>query len=68
METETAPPVDTTEPPRVIDPGVGCRFRWRCPYRVAICDTVTPQLRELRPDHRAACHVAQSEMPEPAPA
>ncbi len=63
-DTEEAPPVDLTEPPRVIDPGEGCRFRWRCPYRVEICDRVTPPLRTLRPHHRAACHVAQSEMPE----
>ena len=24
---------DTGEPPRVIDPSEGCRFRWRCPLR-----------------------------------
>lgn len=59
---------DLGEPPRVVDPGEGCRFRWRCPYRIATCDTVTPQLRLLRPDHRAACHVAQSELPGGPPA
>jgi peptide/nickel transport system ATP-binding protein len=50
--------VDLGDPPRVIDPGEGCRFRWRCPYRQEVCDRVTPQLRLLRPAHEAACHVA----------
>ncbi len=55
---DEGPASDSGEPPRVVDPGVGCRFRWRCPYRVDVCDTITPPLRVLRPDHAAACHVA----------
>lgn len=55
---DEGPTSDTGEPPRVVDPGVGCRFRWRCPYRIEVCDTITPPLRLLRPDHEAACHVA----------
>jgi oligopeptide/dipeptide ABC transporter ATP-binding protein len=51
---------DRGEPPRVIDPAPGCRFRWRCPLAIEPCHTVTPQLRQLGPDHDAACHVAQS--------
>jgi len=51
---------DRGEPPKVIDPAPGCRFRWRCPLAVDICHTVTPVPRELAPDHEAACHVAQS--------
>jgi peptide/nickel transport system ATP-binding protein len=50
---------DVAEPPRVIDPGEGCRFRWRCPYAVDECTRVTPRLRPMRPDHSAGCHVAQ---------
>jgi oligopeptide/dipeptide ABC transporter ATP-binding protein len=50
---------DKGEPPKVIDPTPGCRFRWRCPLVVDICHTVTPPLRELGPGHTAACHVAQ---------
>jgi peptide/nickel transport system ATP-binding protein len=46
------------EPPAVIDPSEGCRFRARCPLRVDVCDSVTPRLRELGPAHEAACHVA----------
>jgi oligopeptide/dipeptide ABC transporter ATP-binding protein len=51
---------DRGEPPRVIDPAPGCRFRWRCPLAVERCHTVTPQLSQLGPGHEAACHVAQS--------
>jgi peptide/nickel transport system ATP-binding protein len=52
---------DRGEPPRVIDPVPGCRFRWRCPLAVDECHRVTPELRELLPDHQAACHVATAD-------
>jgi peptide/nickel transport system ATP-binding protein len=52
---------DRGEPPRVIDPVPGCRFRWRCPLAIGECHTVTPPLRELLPDHQAACHVATAD-------
>jgi peptide/nickel transport system ATP-binding protein len=48
---------DVGEPPRVVDPGEGCRFRWRCPLAVALCSTVTPRLTTTGPGHQAACHV-----------
>jgi peptide/nickel transport system ATP-binding protein len=66
---------DRGEPPKVIDPTPGCRFRWRCPLAIVTCTTVTPQLTELPPHlrggaegasppktaaHEVACHVAQS--------
>jgi peptide/nickel transport system ATP-binding protein len=51
---------DRGEPPRVIDPTPGCRFRWRCPLAIDVCHSVTPELAELAPGHTAACHVAQS--------
>jgi peptide/nickel transport system ATP-binding protein len=54
---------DLGEPPRVIDPTPGCRFRWRCPLAIDECHTVTPPLRELLPQHSAACHVAQANTP-----
>jgi peptide/nickel transport system ATP-binding protein len=62
---EVAGDVEVGEPPRVVDPGEGCRFRWRCPYRQDVCDRETPRLRLLRPDHSAACHVAT---PDTSPA
>jgi peptide/nickel transport system ATP-binding protein len=51
---------DRGEPPRVIDPAPGCRFRWRCPLAIDECAHVTPELSELAPDHDVACHVARS--------
>jgi peptide/nickel transport system ATP-binding protein len=51
---------DRGEPPRVINPTPGCRFRWRCPLAMETCQTVTPRLEELAPRHDVACHVAQS--------
>jgi len=57
---------DRGEPPRVIDPAPGCRFRWRCPLAIGTCQTVTPALVPLTPgspgspSHEVACHVAQT--------
>jgi peptide/nickel transport system ATP-binding protein len=59
-ELSIAADTDTGEPPRVIDPAPGCRFRWRCPLAIEKCHQVTPDLTELAPGHDAACHVAQS--------
>jgi len=53
---------EVAEPPRVVDPGEGCRFRARCPYAIEECGQVTPRLRLLRPAHVAACHVATSDL------
>jgi len=50
------------EPPKVVDPVPGCRFRERCPVAIDICGTVTPPLRLLAPNHTAACHVATSDL------
>jgi peptide/nickel transport system ATP-binding protein len=52
------PSTDRGEPPRVVDPMPGCRFRWRCPLAVETCSRITPELVELAPRHDAACHVA----------
>ena len=50
---------DMGEPPKVIDPAPGCRFRWRCPFAIDECHRVTPIPRLLGPSHEVACHVAQ---------
>ncbi|BEP15141.1 ABC transporter ATP-binding protein [Acidothermaceae bacterium B102] len=50
------------EPPKVVDPTPGCRFRERCPLAIDICSTVTPTLRLLGPAHTAACHVATADL------
>jgi oligopeptide/dipeptide ABC transporter ATP-binding protein len=49
---------DIGEPPKVVDPKPGCRFRQRCPLAIARCETETPQLRQLGDGRRVACHVA----------
>jgi oligopeptide/dipeptide ABC transporter ATP-binding protein len=35
----------------------GCRFHGRCPMAVRRCQSEVPQLREIAPGHRAACHL-----------
>jgi peptide/nickel transport system ATP-binding protein len=54
----TVAAADIGEPPRVVNPGLGCRFRWRCPLAIAKCAQVTPALQPTAPGHQAACHVA----------
>jgi peptide/nickel transport system ATP-binding protein len=51
---------DTGEPPKVIDPGEGCRFRWRCPHAIEQCGLVTPRLTPIG-SAQVACHVAVAE-------
>jgi peptide/nickel transport system ATP-binding protein len=57
--------VDRGDPPRVVDPAPGCRFRGRCPLAIKRCGVETPLLRELAPGHQAACHVAQPDRAGP---
>jgi len=64
VDAETA----KSEPPAVIDPKPGCRFRARCPVAIDECASVTPRLRELGPAHQAACHVATADAPTIEPA
>jgi oligopeptide/dipeptide ABC transporter ATP-binding protein len=39
-------------------PAAGCRFAPRCPLAGDDCRRAEPSLRELRPGHRVACHMA----------
>ena len=52
---------DRGEPPKVINPKPGCRFRSRCPLAIDICERGHPQPRPLGIDHSAACHVATAD-------
>ncbi len=46
--------------PSPANPPSGCPFHPRCRYAQDICKTDQPPLREVAPDHRAACHFADS--------
>jgi peptide/nickel transport system ATP-binding protein len=53
-------------PPDLADPPSGCRFHPRCPYclpeRLGLYRRQTeerPRLREIAPDHFAACHLLE---------
>jgi peptide/nickel transport system ATP-binding protein len=57
---------DRGEPPKVINPTAGCRFRERCPLAIDTCSHVTPLPRLLGSAHTAACHVAEADPSMPA--
>src|SRR5258708_3601533 len=52
------PPI-TGDPPSLINPPSGCRFRTRCPFAEAVCEARAPVLGDWldRESHVAACHI-----------
>jgi oligopeptide transport system ATP-binding protein len=46
------------EVPSPLKPPSGCVFHTRCPIAVDRCRDEVPPLREIKPDHRAACILA----------
>jgi peptide/nickel transport system ATP-binding protein len=56
-ETDDSISADTGEPPRVVNPSEGCRFRWRCPYAIEKCEQITPVPLPIGSE-LVACHVA----------
>jgi len=48
---------DSGEPPKVVNPTEGCRFRWRCPHAIEKCSLLTPRPTPIG-SREVACHVA----------
>jgi peptide/nickel transport system ATP-binding protein len=44
-------------PPDLVTPPLGCRFAPRCMFVMARCTAAYPPLREVAPDHLAACYL-----------
>jgi len=47
------------EVPNPADPPPGCSFHPRCPYAQPKCAVETPEWREVKPGHFAACHFSE---------
>jgi peptide/nickel transport system ATP-binding protein len=48
-------------PPFLLNPPPGCVFHPRCPHTMDVCQQTIPPLRELEPEHFAACHLYEVE-------
>ena len=45
------------EPPKVVNPTPGCRFRGRCPFAIDVCGQITPKPTPIG-ESLVSCHVA----------
>ena len=45
------------EVPSPLNPPAGCSFHPRCPFVMDHCSQMIPELRELVPGHKVACHL-----------
>ena len=52
-------------PPFLLNPPPGCLFQPRCPHAMSVCGEVSPALRQLAPNHQAACHLYENEPTPP---
>jgi peptide/nickel transport system ATP-binding protein len=55
LEASRAYHVLSGEVPSPLNPPRGCVFHTRCPLASEECKAAVPELREVRPDHFAAC-------------
>jgi oligopeptide transport system ATP-binding protein len=55
-EGTVRPPPVLTEAPAAEPPPIGCAYRDRCAYAVAICTASAPALEAAAPGHWVACH------------
>ncbi|MDA0691093.1 MAG: dipeptide ABC transporter ATP-binding protein [Nitrospinae bacterium] len=46
--------------PSAANPPTGCAFHTRCPIKEKICETTTPELKEVEPGHFVACLLRES--------
>jgi oligopeptide transport system ATP-binding protein len=58
LEARRAHTVLRGEVPSPLKPPSGCVFHPRCPHASERCSVEVPTLRELKPGHWAACHLA----------
>jgi oligopeptide transport system ATP-binding protein len=58
LEARRARTVLRGEVPSPLNPPAGCVFHPRCPLAMERCPAEVPALREIKPGHWAACHVA----------
>ena len=45
--------------PSPLNPPTGCRFHTRCPVVMEQCKTIEPQMEQVEPGHRVACHLVE---------
>ena len=55
---QAASAIPIAELPSPTSPPTGCRFHPRCPLAVEQCRVEEPELREIKPEHFASCHLA----------
>jgi len=53
------------DPPDPLALPKGCRFANRCPAAQAQCDLSQPELKEVAPGHKVACHLVDSKAVSP---